>query len=103
MGSKYDETKRAYEIPHFAIRDKRIMHSSRYLSPQQLQLTRSKSISERKFLISQSNSFKQNSIACPKYKNVITEVRQITSESNFEDHPYFHQKPIARETLTKRK
>jgi hypothetical protein len=103
MSSKYDETKRTYEVPHFAIRDKRVMHSSRYFSPQQLQLTRSKSISERKFLISQANSFKRNSLAGSKSKNMITEIRQITSESNLEDHPYFHHQPKERENLTKRK
>lgn len=103
MSSRYDETKRTYEVPHFAIRDKRIMHSSRYFSPQQLQLTKSKSISERKFLISQSNGFKQNSLASSKPQNMVTEIRQLTSESNLEDHPYFHHQPKARETLTKRK
>jgi hypothetical protein len=96
MSSKYDETKRTYEVPSFAIRDKRIMHSSRYFSPQQLQLANSKSISERRFLISQSNSFRLNSLASSKPQNTITEIRQITSESNLEDHPYFHNIPKKR-------
>lgn len=103
MSSKYDETKRTYEVPSFAVRDRRIMHSSRYFSPQQMQLANSKSISERKFLISQNSSFKINSLASSKPKNMITEIRRITSESNLDDHPYFHNNPKVRETLPKKK
>lgn len=56
MNSKYDEAKREYEIPLFAVRDKRISHGSRFLSPQQHHLVNSRTISERKFLMSQISS-----------------------------------------------
>jgi hypothetical protein len=45
MNSRYDETKRIYEIPLFAIRDKKISHASRFFSPQQAHMINSRAIS----------------------------------------------------------
>jgi predicted nucleic acid binding AN1-type Zn finger protein len=53
MNSKYDLTKRTYEVPLFAIRDKRVSHASRFFSPQQATLINSRAISERKFMMTQ--------------------------------------------------
>jgi hypothetical protein len=90
LNSRYDSTRRSYQVPSFAIREKKISHASRFGSSSSM--SASKSISERRFLMTQLSASRLKGSVDSKKSQKILEIRQ-SSPTEHVYSPYFHPQP----------